>query len=74
MAISVECQGCGAKYNLKQEFAGKNVKCPKCSTVIGVPGEAEQDHLIEENEPDGTLWAKLEDAPTFEADPADTGP
>jgi len=53
MAISVECQGCGAKYHLKQEFAGKNVKCPKCSMVIGVPGEEEQDHLIEENEPDG---------------------
>lgn len=41
MPISVVCQ-CGAKLNVKDELAGRAVKCPKCSQTIKVPGAAAQ--------------------------------
>lgn len=36
MPISVVCQ-CGAKLNAKDEWAGKTLKCPKCSQPVKVP-------------------------------------
>lgn len=36
MAIATQCQSCGAKYNLKDEYAGKKVKCKKCNAVIEI--------------------------------------
>lgn len=36
MAISITCE-CGSIYNLKDEFAGKKMKCPKCQQTIVVP-------------------------------------
>jgi uncharacterized protein YxjI len=36
MAISVACSSCGFKYSLKDEFAGKMVRCAKCEEVIQV--------------------------------------
>ena len=51
MPISVECPGCGRKFQAPDKLAGKPAKCPKCSVVIevgtglpqssgtGVPGE-----------------------------------
>ena len=32
MALSVQCQ-CGNSYDLKDEYAGKLVRCPKCQSV-----------------------------------------
>jgi uncharacterized protein YxjI len=32
MALSVQCQ-CGNKYDLKDEYAGRLVRCPKCQAV-----------------------------------------
>src|SRR5918999_2452141 len=32
MALSVQCQ-CGNSYELKDEYAGRLVRCPKCQAV-----------------------------------------
>lgn len=37
MPIDVACE-CGAAYALKDELAGKSLKCPKCGTSLQVPG------------------------------------
>ncbi|QDV68868.1 hypothetical protein Poly24_25810 [Rosistilla carotiformis] len=37
MAISVKCK-CGKTLNLKDEFAGKSIRCPGCKEVLKVPG------------------------------------
>jgi hypothetical protein len=36
MPITVVCQ-CGASYTLKDEYAGKSIKCPKCQSSFVVP-------------------------------------
>ncbi|KAF0243032.1 MAG: PBS lyase HEAT domain-containing protein repeat-containing [Planctomycetota bacterium] len=36
MPISTSCS-CGRKLNLKDELAGKTVKCPQCGTAVRVP-------------------------------------
>src|SRR5207249_4537285 len=41
MAITVTCQ-CGKKLGVKDEMAGKKVRCPACQTVLTVPGGAEE--------------------------------
>ena len=37
MAVRVACQ-CGTSYELKDEFAGRLVKCPQCGRENRVPG------------------------------------
>jgi hypothetical protein len=36
MAIAAACT-CGATFNLKDEFAGRSLKCPKCGSMIQAP-------------------------------------
>jgi membrane protein implicated in regulation of membrane protease activity len=38
LAISVSCPQCSHALKAKDELAGKKVMCPKCQTVIVVPG------------------------------------
>jgi uncharacterized protein YxjI len=43
MSVQATCR-CGAVYDLKDEFAGKLVKCPQCgreNRVAGVPGDVQ---------------------------------
>ena len=40
MPISIGCQGCGKLLRIKDELAGKRIKCPKCALVQVVPLEA----------------------------------
>jgi S1-C subfamily serine protease len=40
MAIAVTCQACQFAFRVKDEFAGKAGKCPKCAAIVRVPGEA----------------------------------
>lgn len=35
--MKVTCTGCGATLNLKDEFAGRRFKCPRCQTVLTAP-------------------------------------
>lgn len=37
MAIPFECTGCGKKLKVKDEAAGKRIKCPECQAVLTVP-------------------------------------
>ena len=37
MSISVQCPGCEKKLKVKDELAGKRVKCPNCAQVVVVP-------------------------------------
>ena len=39
MPVTVHCQ-CGITYDLKDEYAGRSVTCPKCATVNVVPSPA----------------------------------
>ena len=38
MAITLTCTGCGKSYQLKDELAGRKVRCPGCQSVQVVPG------------------------------------
>jgi hypothetical protein len=41
MAITVVCD-CGKEFKVKDELAGKKVKCPACQTVLTVPQPEEE--------------------------------
>ncbi|MCX5659378.1 MAG: hypothetical protein NTW19_06595 [Planctomycetota bacterium] len=36
MPISIQCSGCGARYSVKDDLAGKKVRCKKCNEAIRV--------------------------------------
>jgi predicted Zn finger-like uncharacterized protein len=38
MAINIQCPGCQKKLKVKDELAGKRVKCPACGHVVESPG------------------------------------
>src|SRR5947209_15196783 len=38
MAIMVTCSNCGKTLQAKDDWAGKNVRCPGCQQVLTVPG------------------------------------
>jgi hypothetical protein len=40
MPIPVQCTGCKVQLNAPDTAVGKKVKCPKCQTVVAVPGAA----------------------------------
>lgn len=40
MSISVECAKCGARFQAREELAGRRGKCPKCGAAIEVPSLA----------------------------------
>jgi hypothetical protein len=37
MAISFQCSGCAKRLHVKEELAGKRIKCPACAQVVVVP-------------------------------------
>lgn len=37
MSIALECEQCGTRYTLRDELAGKAVKCKACGRVLRVP-------------------------------------
>jgi predicted Zn finger-like uncharacterized protein len=40
MPIALRCPGCNAALKVKDELAGRKVKCPKCAQPVPVPAEA----------------------------------
>lgn len=42
MPITLTCTGCGSSYQLKDEFAGRKLRCPGCNSVQTAP-EASDD-------------------------------
>src|SRR5262245_13183136 len=47
MPIAVVCPECDAKLRVGDQFAGKKVRCPKCSGVIPVSAEPEEVAITE---------------------------
>jgi hypothetical protein len=37
MAMTVTCPGCKASLNVREEYAGKGMQCPRCSASFTVP-------------------------------------
>lgn len=37
MPIFVRCPSCSAGFNVKDEYAGKRTKCPKCGGQMTIP-------------------------------------
>ncbi|HET6426064.1 MAG TPA: CocE/NonD family hydrolase [Planctomycetaceae bacterium] len=52
MTISFSCPECGRKYDLKDELAGKKIKCRGCEAAIRVPDTDEVDDLDDFEEPE----------------------
>jgi hypothetical protein len=52
MGIQIECHQCRKQYNVRDENAGKRLKCKKCGYVISIPAHDE----FEED------WDRMEDA------------
>jgi hypothetical protein len=51
MAITLSCE-CGKKLAVKEEMAGKKVKCPGCGAVLTVPSGAVENSVETEDERD----------------------
>ena len=66
MPLEIKCSGCGAAFRVKDELAGKKMKCPKCSKVVTI--EAGDEDVIEEVEVVEEEEEKKPDAPAA-ADP-----
>ena len=46
MPINFKCTSCGNTLRVKDEFAGKKAKCPKCSNVCPIPAETQSSDLF----------------------------
>ncbi|MFW6168932.1 MAG: hypothetical protein ACODAD_00480 [Planctomycetota bacterium] len=42
MPIDVTCPGCRTRFKVNDKFAGQKGPCPKCKTVIQIPGKGEE--------------------------------
>ncbi|MDX1968531.1 MAG: CocE/NonD family hydrolase [Planctomycetaceae bacterium] len=48
MALEVECPNCGHPYKVKDELAGRKMRCRECSAVISVPAADDDFDLADE--------------------------
>lgn len=42
MPIDITCPGCRTRFKVSEKFAGQKGPCPKCKTVIQIPGKGEE--------------------------------
>jgi len=47
MTHKMTCTGCHATLQLRPEYAGKKIRCPKCQQVLTVPAETEEEAPVE---------------------------
>jgi hypothetical protein len=47
MPISMSCTGCGRSYQLKDEMAGRKVRCPECEAMQVVPALEEEEVVFD---------------------------
>jgi hypothetical protein len=40
MSVICQCPSCKAKYQVGDQYAGRKIKCPKCSAAVNVPAAA----------------------------------
>jgi predicted Zn finger-like uncharacterized protein len=65
----LQCPGCGASLRVREEYAGKNVKCPKCSKPVKVPEAAAAVEAPGQEQPAAAPPAPVESAPLRRAPP-----
>lgn len=41
MSIQVSCPGCQKSFRVKDDYAGKKIRCPACKGILDVPGGPE---------------------------------
>jgi predicted Zn finger-like uncharacterized protein len=51
MAIPFSCPSCAGELKVRDELAGRKVKCPKCGEVIPVPEEESEEEQEQEDRP-----------------------
>jgi hypothetical protein len=51
----IACGACATKLKVKAEYAGRKVRCPKCSAVLSVPAPALDAEIIEGRPPDAAI-------------------
>jgi hypothetical protein len=54
LAINLKCSGCQNSFRLRDEMAGRKVRCPKCDAILVVPAEADE-ILFEADSDDATI-------------------
>ena len=40
MPLQIRCPGCKGAFRIKDEYAGKAIKCPKCAWIVRIPVQA----------------------------------
>jgi DNA-directed RNA polymerase subunit M/transcription elongation factor TFIIS len=66
MAISTQCPGCSAPLQLRDENAGKNIKCPRCGHIFRVPSQSVARDPDPEPAPSAAAVVEEEDVPLLE--------
>jgi predicted Zn finger-like uncharacterized protein len=51
MSIAIQCPGCQATLRVKDELAGRKVKCPRCEASVPVPADEPAEEEITEAKP-----------------------
>jgi hypothetical protein len=72
MPISFPC-GCGRTLRVKEELAGRKVRCPKCSTILTVPKSDIEFHATDVCVADAPSPAEEEPGSDEPEAPASTG-
>src|SRR3954468_19132818 len=68
--IPISCDGCGKNLKVKDEVAGKKVKCPGCGQVLRVPVLADSPSPAPDGKTVGGSEAGIEMAKTLPPPPA----
>ncbi|MDA0833226.1 MAG: hypothetical protein O2955_06745 [Planctomycetota bacterium] len=55
MTIQVKCPQCSKEYRLKDELAGKKIRCKECETSFAVPARKKKAQEEEPVDPDGHI-------------------
>ena len=55
MALAITCPGCHATLHARDEYAGKEMKCPRCSAIVPVPAEQPPTAAIQEARPEPAI-------------------
>ncbi len=45
--MTIQCKGCGQRYQIQDSLAGKQFKCKKCGAVIAIPAIVEPQPAVE---------------------------
>jgi len=53
MSITVECTGCQKSFRLRDEMAGRKVRCPECEAILFVPAAEPEELLFQADSDEG---------------------